>query len=105
MGRPPAGRLHEPAGDGGGEMVPRRRDPRRPMPAIRGRVVDRRLVNEPAMGAPPADDDEPAVHDAHAPPPPARRERGPRLPPVSILAIQPQAAPRPEALPGDPAHR
>src|SRR5216117_2132651 len=80
--RIPTPRDHLTAAVAGGEMVPRRRDPRRPMPAIRGRVVDRRLVDESAMGAPPADDDEPAVHDAHARRPAGRRERGPRLPPV-----------------------
>src|SRR5207249_1244926 len=63
-----------------------------------------RRADQPTPGAPPADDDEPAVHGAHARGPAGRGERGPRLPPVSILPIQPQIALRHEALLGETAH-
>src|SRR3989454_3745106 len=101
--RSPADRVHETAGDGGSEMIARRRDRRRMAPAAGGGVVDRRRSARLRASAPPADDDEPAVHSADARRPAGRRERGPRLPLVAILAVQPETALGHEALLGEPA--
>src|SRR5882672_1546943 len=101
--RSPADRVHETAGDGGGEMIARCRDRRRIAPAVGRGVVDRRPVNQSPAGAPPADDDELAVHGADARGSAGRRESGSRLPAVSLFAIQPEVALGQEALLGEPA--
>src|SRR5260221_550041 len=84
--------------------MPGHRQRRARGPAIGRGVVDLGRVTQPPPGAPPADDDELAVHGADARGSAGRRERGSRLPPASLLAIQPEVALGQEALLGEPAN-